>query len=227
MSESPNMRESSRPIRGWLSSVPRCHAVGASLAIALIFATAWIWSLGHTPASTFVSGQEAIDMGEAMTLIKNADQWRELDAVSCQKQDVLRLREQTVDQWLPASAELNTVERRLLSLGEECELHVFSVREGERTSGSRVRVLMVSCEIQGSFPCVCRFLHHLSRLEHPIACSELRLQRSTAGTIVAEERHAEMDWGKIDQPCKVTLTLRVPYVGNTSVTDSPEDRHAA
>jgi len=191
-------------ISAMVSTVPRCHAAGATISIGLILASTWVWAWGHRPVSTAMCGDEEIDLGEAKALIENADTWRKLDAINDRKQERLKARTAGISQWLPEVVEFQSMEQALLDLGEETGLHVFSIQQGKRQVGSRVAVLPMTCEIKGSYDAMCHFLHRLSTLEQPIACSEIKLQR-------ARHESADEDLAVVDQPCRASLSLRAPY----------------
>ena len=207
-----------------ISTVPGCHALGASLSIGLILVTAWVWFLGHASVATVNCGNDEIDLGEAITLIENQDQWRELSRASFEEQEHLDLRSDTITEWLQGTVEFKSVENALLALGEDVQLHLFSIQQGELQVGQRVAVLTVSCEAQGSFTALCRFLHHLPLLSQPIACSELKLQREEGDSDFSADLQEIVD----DQPCRATLILRIPYAaaGTASWSLLKEPGHA-
>ncbi|MCP4889788.1 MAG: hypothetical protein GY904_24675, partial [Planctomycetaceae bacterium] len=137
-------------------TVPRCHALGASTSIGLVLAIAWVWFLGHASVAAVRCGSDEIDLGEAIALLENQDQWRELSKTGFEDQERLELRSRAIAGWLPDAVDFKSVEGALLSLGEEVQLHLFSIQQGERQAGQRVAVLNVSCVVQGSFPALCR-----------------------------------------------------------------------
>lgn len=188
-----------------IGTVPRCHTLGATISIALILASAWVWSWGHRPVAIISCGEGEIELGEAMTLIENASQWREISAARVDEQDRINARVEEIVRWLPESVEFKTTEQTLLDLGEDNALHLFALQEGKRQVGSRVAVMTVTCEIHGSYVGLCRFLDQLPKLDQPIACSEVKLQRALPG----QQADEEWQWG--DQPCRASLTLRIPY----------------
>lgn len=193
-----------KKLAAMVGTVPRCHALGATVSIGLILASTWVWSWGHRPFSTVMCGDEEIDLGDALTLIENADTWRELYNINDQKQQSLGARTSAISQWLPDVAEFQTLEQALLDLGEETGLHVFSIQQGSRQVGTRVAVLPLTCEIQGSYEALCHFLHRLPSLEQPIACNEIKLQRSKR-----ESMEEDLSFG--DQPLRASLSLRAPF----------------
>ncbi|MGB0595760.1 MAG: hypothetical protein ACPGLY_03545 [Rubripirellula sp.] len=193
-----------------VGTVPRCHALGASTSIALILAIAWVWFLGHASVASVRCGTDEIDLGEAITLLENQGQWFELSKTGFEEQDRLDLRSKTIAAWLPAAVDFKSVEGALLALGEESQLHLFSIQEGDRQVGQRVAVLNVSCFVQGSFTALCRFLHRLPTLSQPIDCSELKLVREVRTTDSADGSKEALE----NQPCRATLVLRIPYAAS-------------
>ncbi len=225
MSSRPSVNQT---LHGLVGTVPRCHALGSCLAIGLILATAWAWSVGHAPDSTIKCGEEELDRGDALALIEHAAQWRELYAASIDEKERLDRRAAEIAQWLPQAVEFKAAEESLLALAEETQLRVFSIQEGSRYSGRRVGVLTVSCQAQGSFAALVRFLDQLPKLPTPMACSELEMQREAHAWDSVNELEGVSGRRLEGSSCRATLFIRIPYAADQTAAGAfrKESSHA-
>lgn len=202
-------------VPAWLSrlapTVFRCHMIGSTAAVALIFCTAWVCSLNQFEVSTIEMGGASIDLIDASTLIENADQWRHLYTVNYQKKQLVDERVDQIGAWLPRSLDWSKTQTDIHFLAEAAGVSISSLTRGEDHTGTRVGVALASCDAEGSYAAICRFLFALNQHSTAIACSEIRLQRTKKERVEAS--------GAVVPLCQATLYLRIPF----AASDTPAD----
>jgi hypothetical protein len=198
---------SNRKTFGWFSrltsTVTRCHLLGSITSIALIIFITWVWSRNQVHVTTIQVGDMVIDLNEATALNENADQWRQLYTVNFRRSQSVEERADLINAWLPQSVDWPNTEQDIRSIGDSVELTTLVIKRGKSHVGMRVGVVVATCEVEGSYQSLCRFLSELKDRPQPIACSEIKLQRLGESTNIESEGPS--------QPCKATLTLRIPF----------------
>lgn len=184
------------------STVPRCHVIGCVTAVVLILGTAWIWSWNSNHADSIEYEGTVVDLNDAAALLENAEQWRQLYTVNYRQSRVVDDRSQSIASWLPTSVDWTKTENDIRLIADSTGLSILAIQSGDVHVGTRVGVVSSSCEVQGSYQALCRFLHELACRTQPIACSEIRLNR-----LVGEDD--ELANGT--PSCNVTLSLRIPF----------------
>jgi Tfp pilus assembly protein PilO len=157
-------------------------------------------------------GEVVIDLNDAAALIENADQWRQLYTANFRTSQAVDQRVRSLATWLPESVDWPSTEKEIRSIGESAGLKFQAIKLGDRHVGTRVGVVSSSCDVQGSYSSLCRFLSALDQRPQPIACSEIKLHR-TAGD-------AESETERTTPLCRATLSLRIPFAASGTAAGS-------
>lgn len=196
----------------WLTrlapTVLRCHMIGSTTAVALIVCTAWVCSLNQVEVATVEYNGMTVDLNSASILIDNADQWRGLYTANYQDKHQVDDRVDQISRWLPRSVDWSATQSDIHSAAQSAEVSLLSLERGEEHSGTRIGVVLASCDAEGSYASICRFLQTLSDLPHPIVCSEIHLQRT-------KDEMVEASSGVVPL-CQATLHLRIPFAAASS-----------
>ena len=157
-------------------------------------------------------GDVMIDLNDAAALIENADQWRQLYTVNFRTSQAVDQRIRSIASWLPESVDWPSTENEIRSIGESAGLTFLTIKQGDRHVGTRVGVVSSTCDVQGSYGSLCRFLNELHARPQPIACSEIQLHRTVGD--------AESEAEKTAPPCRATLSLRIPFAASGTAAGS-------
>ncbi len=188
------------------STVRRCHLMGAITTTALMLCIGWVWSRNQSGVAEIVCGGTVVNLGDARELIENADQWRQKYTVNYTASQDIDERVRSIFAWLPKTVDWSGVEQDIRSIGATTEITILTLEQGDQHVGKRVGVVTATCHLQGSYQSLCKFLNELSNQTHPIACSEITLQRVTADK-GREPRTAETR-------CTARLSLRIPFAAS-------------
>jgi Tfp pilus assembly protein PilO len=191
------------------STVLRCHLLGSLSAVALIMCVSWVWSRSYNKVTTIQYEDAVIDLNEATALIENADQWRQLYTVNFDQSKAVDVRADAIKAWLPEACDWPNTETDIQTIGESAGLRIQSINQGAQHVGSRVGVIVVDCQVQGSYASLCRFLSALHQRPQPIACSEIELHR-------VNEDVAEAAQPQGTQQCQAKVSLRIPLAAAKS-----------
>jgi hypothetical protein len=144
-----------------------------------------------------------VDLKDAALLAGSADQWRSEYTIAYRQSEETDHRIQRIREWLPTKVDWQTVEGELRTTAASSNLKATSVFKGAVGLGERAGVLSTTCELEGDYSGLCDFLHRLANQPAPIACSEIRLQRSL--------RNPEFETNAEQPEIRATLALRIPY----------------
>lgn len=196
-----------RRMPAWLmrvtSTVTRCHLIGSITAAALIGCIALAWSQNRVDVATIQYDGKVIDIRDAASLIEHAGRWRQLYTINYLESQSIDRRVESIESWLPISVDWPNTQQEIQSIGAATGLSILSIKRGDQHIGTRVGVLAVSCEVQGTYGSLCRFLNELNDREHPIACSEIKLDR----TMQVDSSRDDIALPR----CKATVSLRIPF----------------
>lgn len=198
----------------WLSrvaaTVPRGHFVGAVASIALILCTGWVWSLNARSAQTLECEGTLVDLNDARALIANSGQWRKQYTITWAASKNVDSQVAEISRWLPRDTDWAELERTLRTLAASSEIKVMSVQKGDCHVGSRVGILLATCNVRGTYKSLCEFLNQLTSQSRPLACSAIKLQR-------VPQQTADANLDSSQGQCAATITLRIPYAEKGTV----------
>ncbi len=195
-------------VRQPFSNALGCHLLGASLSVCFLLATYMVWSQKNIVVNEVTYGQRVIDLHEARTLIAQADSWRKQYTQVFQESQQIDRDVDAIEQWLPRQLDWDGTVQQVQTIAASSNVKIVLVGDSTEYVGSRVGVAVASCQVEGSYDAICRFVVALSDARQPITCSELQLQRM----------QPQQSWGGDRQtPCAATLTLRVPFAAEGSI----------
>lgn len=199
----PSRSKSPSLLEPLLASAVRCHAVGMTLSILLVSATAWIWS----NAEFFEQDNRYTfeQLANARLLEQQGDTIRMAYAKSKSLKDKTDARTAEIESWLPSELQWKDTDARIRKLVKSANLEMKTIDQQRQDQvGQRIGINKVTCKLHGSYTDLCRFLDALVKDEQPIWCDRVRIERAPKDSTVKAE-------------CAATVSLRVPFAANGTI----------
>ncbi|MEL6110186.1 MAG: hypothetical protein AAFU85_29585 [Planctomycetota bacterium] len=189
-----------------LATSTRCHLLGVTTTTLLLLAISWLWS--NPTLFTADGNYSEAELTESIQLISSSSALQNRYAAVKQRRDESDTLIDSVEAWLPREQNWSMLRGSLQTLADEQDLDVIALERGSEHFGTRVSILDIHCEVEGSYFNVCKFLERLSNREHPLWCDEIRLQRENEDTPVGPSRQ--------ERVCVAVMSLRAPFAGKGS-----------
>ncbi|MGV3483752.1 MAG: hypothetical protein ACO1RT_04985 [Planctomycetaceae bacterium] len=174
---------------------------GVCIGVCLSIAGCSLWLVNQTNEISRDELNLPMPVEEAERLVQNGAQW--IAEWNQERERERRLREAAAQatSWVPRQLDWQHTMTQIQSLAASCEVQLVEIQPGEEYDGPRVAVRTAVCQVEGTYPSVCRFLDGLVRLDHPLWASELTMQS-----------------GSEDDPLAVTIHLRIPVAGTRTAS---------
>ena len=212
-SKRPPRQGSLETLVQWLSESPlRCHAGGAMLSCALLLLIGW-----SVFRSEFLSPTNHIDhaaqLEDELTLIRSQAKWRMRFQNLVDTRNELRDHVRAIGEWLPSTVDSSAAVLELEEQASERGLRVLDSQAAETHHGSRIAVLSVQLQLEGSYEAICRYIDHLAKRPRPLWCNAIRIERKWAVESSDPVKDSEVTADDDAPLCVVHLSLRIPFTG--------------
>lgn len=200
-----------------LATSTRCHLLGVTATACLLLANSWLWS--NPTIFTADRNHSEAELTESIQLISSSSALQNQYAAVKQQREESDALIDAVEAWLPREQNWTTLRATLQALADEQGLDVIALERGSEHFGTRVAVIDIHCEVEGTYFGVCKFLQQLSNRERPLWCDEIRLQR--------ENEDAPEGQSPKQRFCVAVMSLRAPFAGKDSHAQKLFDMGAA
>ncbi|MCA9140371.1 MAG: hypothetical protein KDB00_26550 [Planctomycetales bacterium] len=203
-----------------LSTPLRSHFACGTCAVTLIGLITWLWIHPDSLASDRYHTQSQID--DAIKLVSSRHRMQNRFQSATDRRSDFDSRIEHIAEWLPEERSWESIRQNLQSVAAATNVQMTALERRTTHYGTRVAVIELRCESQGTYADVCRFLQQIADQKMPIWCDEVRLVRSGQSNL--GDRYSSDEGRPV--VCLATLSLRAPFAGQETTAAKLLQRRA-